>query len=125
MTDTRDDPEADREWLVNQIAHALRNPIFAATVQTEALHFRINDPQAVIKTADALHGQLQRLSTEHRRDAALRPARSARRSSGSRSPSSWPRWSIRYSNGDRQEPAEMCRRRDRSRASPDTGTATP
>ena len=62
MADTPVDPAEDREWLVNQIAHALRNPIFAATVQTEALHFRLDDPKAVAKTADALHGQLQRLT---------------------------------------------------------------
>ena len=62
MTNQKDAIPADREWLVNQIAHALRNPIFAATVQTEALHLRIGDPAAVIKTADSLHGQLLRLS---------------------------------------------------------------
>jgi two-component system phosphate regulon sensor histidine kinase PhoR len=62
MTDDSSRHDADREWLVNQIAHALRNPIFAATVQTEALHLRANDPKAVIKTAESLHGQLQRLS---------------------------------------------------------------
>ena len=54
--------ESDREWLVNQIAHALRNPIFAASVQTEALHLRARDPQAVRETADKLHAQLRRLS---------------------------------------------------------------
>jgi len=62
MTDTVNSPEADREWLVNQIAHALRNPIFAATVQTEALQLRINDPQAARITSEKLHGQLERLS---------------------------------------------------------------
>jgi signal transduction histidine kinase len=62
MTEPKDEMSADREWLVNQIAHALRNPIFAATVQTEALHLRISDPAAVAKTADSLHGQLLRLS---------------------------------------------------------------
>lgn len=62
MTDPKDPISADREWLVNQIAHALRNPIFAATVQTEALHFKVGDPAAVIKTADSLHDQLLRLS---------------------------------------------------------------
>lgn len=62
MPDTRDELAADREWLVNQIAHALRNPIFAATVQTEALHLRIDDREALVKTVDSLHAQLQRLS---------------------------------------------------------------
>lgn len=62
MTDPKEELSADREWLVNQIAHALRNPIFAATVQTEALHLRAGDPAAVAKTADSLHEQLLRLS---------------------------------------------------------------
>ena len=62
MTDSKKELTADREWLVNQIAHALRNPIFAATVQTEALHLRAGDPSAVAKTADSLHEQLLRLS---------------------------------------------------------------
>jgi signal transduction histidine kinase len=62
MADHDDTISADREWLVNQIAHALRNPIFAATVQAEALQLRAGDPAAVIKTADNLHGQLLRLS---------------------------------------------------------------
>lgn len=106
MADTRDDPEADREWLVNQIAHALRNPIFAATVQTEALHFRVNDPQALIKTADALHGQLHRLSQNI--DEMLLFGRPVR--------PSFERIGVaelvaslvnRYSNGDRQAAAEV------------------
>ena len=50
MSAINDDITADREWLVNQIAHALRNPIFAATVQTEALQLRAHDPAGVIKT---------------------------------------------------------------------------
>ena len=62
MTKPDEELSADREWLVNQIAHALRNPIFAATVQTEALHLRAADPAAVVKTADSLHEQLLRLS---------------------------------------------------------------
>jgi signal transduction histidine kinase len=62
MSDRDPDPGADREWLVNQIAHALRNPIFAASVQSEALQLRIDDRAAVIKSLDALRGQLERLS---------------------------------------------------------------
>jgi len=58
-----DTPETDREWLVNQVAHALRNPIFAASVQTETLHLKAGDPEAVRIAADKLHGQLQRLSS--------------------------------------------------------------
>jgi signal transduction histidine kinase len=106
MADSPVDPTADREWLVNQIAHALRNPIFAATVQTEALHLRAGDPAAVIKTAEALHGQLQRLSQSINEMLLFgRPIRP-----------SYERVSVaelaatlvnRYHNGDRQEPAEI------------------
>ncbi|MGD8441201.1 MAG: HAMP domain-containing sensor histidine kinase [Holophagae bacterium] len=55
--------DTDREWLVNQIAHALRNPIFAASVQGEALQLRADDPAAVVKALDSMRGQLQRLSS--------------------------------------------------------------
>jgi len=106
MADSRADPTADREWLVNQIAHALRNPIFAATVQTEALHLRAGDPDAVIKTADALHGQLQRLSQNI--DEMLlfgRPIRPAfERVSAAEIAATLVN---RYRNGDREEPAEV------------------
>ena len=42
------DNDVDTEWLVNQIAHALRNPIFAALVQTakSALPEDVNAPAA-------------------------------------------------------------------------------
>ncbi|MEE4273673.1 MAG: HAMP domain-containing sensor histidine kinase [Thermoanaerobaculales bacterium] len=62
MADLDRTPDADREWLVNQIAHALRNPLFAASVQTESLLLRIDDPDAVRTTGGKLHRQLQRLS---------------------------------------------------------------
>ena len=62
MADPERTPDADREWLVNQIAHALRNPIFAASVQSEALQLRSYDPDAVVKALDSMRGQLQRLS---------------------------------------------------------------
>lgn len=106
MTDPSDKIASDREWLVNQIAHAMRNPIFAATVQTEALHLRASDPAAVIKTADSLHGQLLRLSTNI--DEMLlfgRPIQAA-----------FEEVSVaeilgtlmtRYGNGDRVDPAEL------------------
>jgi len=106
MADSRVDPTADREWLVNQIAHALRNPIFAATVQTEALHLRAGDSAAVIKTAEALHGQLERLSQNI--DEMLLFGRPIR--------ASFERVSVaelaatlvnRYRTGDRQQPAEV------------------
>jgi len=106
MADTRNDPETDREWLVNQIAHALRNPIFAATVQTEALHLKVNDPLAVIKTADALHDQLQRLSTNI--DEMLLFGRPIRASFEEVSVAEILNSLVtRYGNGDRQDPAEV------------------
>jgi signal transduction histidine kinase len=106
MSETNHDPSADREWLVNQIAHALRNPIFAATVQAEALHLRMNDPQALTKTVDSLHAQLQRLSTNI--DEMLLFGRPVR-------PTYEPvpvaeileTLAGRYANGDREEPAEV------------------
>jgi len=106
MTANHDDITADREWLVNQIAHALRNPIFAATVQTEALQLRAHDPAGVIKTVDSLHGQLQRLSTSID-DMLLfgRPIRSSPEPISVTEVLS--SLVTRYRNGDRQEPAEV------------------
>lgn len=104
MADTHDDISADREWLVNQIAHALRNPIFAATVQTEALQLRATDPQAVSRTADALHIQLQRLSTNI--DEMLLFGRPIRTSPEALSVAEiLASLATRYGNGDRQDPA--------------------
>jgi signal transduction histidine kinase len=60
--DERDRTAADPEWLINQIAHALRNPIFAASVQSESLLLRAGDPAAVTRAAEALRGQLDRLA---------------------------------------------------------------
>ncbi len=106
MTDNNHDANADREWLVNQIAHALRNPIFAATVQTEALQLRAHDPEGVAKTVESLHGQLQRLSTSI--DEMLLFGRPIR---GSLEPLSVTELLTslvtRYRNGDRQQPAEV------------------
>jgi two-component system, sporulation sensor kinase E len=51
----------DPEWLVNQIAHALRNPIFAALVQAEALVLKAADRPDLSKSATMIHGQLKRL----------------------------------------------------------------
>lgn len=62
MTGEPDGAAADREWLINQIAHALRNPIFAASVQAESLLLRAADPEAVTRTTEALRGQLDRLA---------------------------------------------------------------
>ena len=67
MTKTPDDQRAvtdDREWLVNQVAHALRNPIFAAMVQTESLLLKAGDQEAVTTAAEAVRRQLQRLSND-------------------------------------------------------------
>ena len=106
MSANRNDITADREWLVNQIAHALRNPIFAATVQTEALQLRAHDPVGVAKTVESLHGQLQRLSTSI--DEMLlfgRPIRSSPEPISVAEVLS--SLVTRYRNGDRQEPAEV------------------
>jgi len=106
MGANRDDTTADREWLVNQIAHALRNPIFAATVQTEALQLRAHDPAGVTKTVESLHGQLQRLSTSI--DEMLlfgRPIQSSPEPISVAEVLS--SLVTRYRNGDRQEPAEV------------------
>ena len=75
-------PAPDNEWLVNQIAHALRNPIFAAMVQAEALVLRAGHEEAISNSASMVHKQLKRL--ENNLDEMLlygRPARlSIRRS---------------------------------------------
>jgi len=106
MTDNLANPEADREWLVNQVAHALRNPIFAATVQTEALRLRLNDPQAVAKTIDSLHAQLQRLSTSI--DEMLLFGRPIHGTLEEVSVAEiMTSMATRYRNGDRQDPAEI------------------
>jgi signal transduction histidine kinase len=106
MTDNDDQPTTDAEWLVNQIAHALRNPIFAAAVQAEALQLRVHDPAAVIATGEKLHGQLQRLS--HSIDEMLLFGRPV---SARLEPLSINELlnslTTRYRNGDRQEPAEI------------------
>ncbi|MCU0305620.1 MAG: HAMP domain-containing histidine kinase [Thermoanaerobaculales bacterium] len=106
MADLTDDHGDDREWLVNQIAHALRNPIFAASVQVEALLLRLDDREAVARSADSLHAQLERLSasidemllfgrpiTGHREDVRVSDILSS--------------LAIRYRTGDRGEPAAM------------------
>lgn len=54
----------DPEWLVNQIAHALRNPIFAATVQAEALALKARSSDEVSRSAAMVQGQLKRLADD-------------------------------------------------------------
>jgi signal transduction histidine kinase len=106
MTDSNDKISADREWLVNQIAHALRNPIFAATVQAEALQLRASDPAAVIKTADNLHGQLLRLSAGI--DEMLLYGRPVRPSFAEVDIAEIVESLVsRYANGDRVDPASV------------------
>jgi two-component system OmpR family sensor kinase len=54
----------DPEWLVNQIAHALRNPIFAATVQAEALALKARSSEELSRSAAMVQGQLKRLADD-------------------------------------------------------------
>jgi signal transduction histidine kinase len=53
--------EQDTEWLVNQIAHSLRNPIFAALVQVDALSLRAGQQPETRRTIETLLRQLRRL----------------------------------------------------------------
>ena len=48
-------PPLDAEWLVNQVAHALRNPIFAVTLQAESLALEYDDP-AILDILRQLQG---------------------------------------------------------------------
>lgn len=106
VTDRDDTLAADREWLVNQIAHALRNPIFAASVQAEALHLRAGDPAAVIATAETLHAQLERLSRSI--DEMLLFGRPFRPSLTTVTVDQLLHGvATRYRTGDRQEPAAV------------------
>ena len=58
------DSPVDPEWLVNQIAHALRHPIFAATVQAEALSLKAGGDEALGKSAAMVRSQLKRLEDD-------------------------------------------------------------
>lgn len=55
------DSAPDQDWLVNQIAHALRNPIFAALVQSEALSLKAGDDESIARSAHMIQKQLKRL----------------------------------------------------------------
>lgn len=57
-------PPPDAEWLVNQIAHTLRNPIFAAMVQAEAMTLRLGEGSNVANAAQLVHRQLKRLEAD-------------------------------------------------------------
>lgn len=66
----------DPEWLVNQIAHALRNPIFAATVQAEALVLKAGGQEGLSRSAEMVQRQLKRLEEDIQEMLLLgRPAR--------------------------------------------------
>lgn len=98
--------DADREWLVNQIAHALRNPIFAASVQSEALQLRAEDADAVVTALDSMRGQLQRLSSII--DEMLLFGRPVRpRLEDVDVADALDTVAARYRSGDRQAPAEV------------------
>ncbi len=56
-------PEVDAEWLVNQIAHALRGPIFAAMVQADTLERVADDPARAARSAHMLREQIDRLES--------------------------------------------------------------
>jgi len=68
MPATRSDDEhrenLGTEWLVNQIAHALRNPIFAALVQTESITTRAGQSPEILRSAEILFRQLKRLEAD-------------------------------------------------------------
>jgi two-component system OmpR family sensor kinase len=57
-------PAPDTEWLVNQIAHTMRNPIFAAMVQAEALVMRAGEDPKISNAARLVHRQLKRLEDD-------------------------------------------------------------
>jgi signal transduction histidine kinase len=57
-------PPPDAEWLVNQIAHTLRNPIFAAMVQAEALVMRAGEDEGIANAAKLVYKQLKRLEVD-------------------------------------------------------------
>ena len=94
------------EWLVNQIAHALRNPIFAALVQLEALALRSGQAPGAEMTAETVYKQLKRL--EHTVDEMLLYGRPA---ALRRTPVDVGRLvgevADAYRRGEREEPAEV------------------
>lgn len=61
MTDRVPASQPDTEYLVNQIAHALRNPIFAAQVQVDALSLRGADLPEARKAVETLQRQIRRI----------------------------------------------------------------
>jgi two-component system sensor histidine kinase AtoS len=63
-TSSNESPPLDAEWLVNQIAHTLRNPIFAAMVQAEALMVRAEKSEGTTRAMQLVHRQLKRLEAD-------------------------------------------------------------
>ncbi len=57
------DTATDPAWLTNQIAHALRNQIFAALVHAEVLQQRVQQDPTLRRGVDALFTQVKRLET--------------------------------------------------------------
>ncbi len=96
----------DTEWLVNQVAHALRNPIFAAMVQADAIAMRAASDPTLTRPAATLAGQLERL--ERILEEMLlfgRPARLAPRRA--RAASLAEELAASYAEGVRGEAAEV------------------
>lgn len=56
-----DEVAGDRERLVNDVAHALRNAIFAATMQCDALVMRLGDQPDLARAVTFISQQVQRL----------------------------------------------------------------
>ncbi len=56
-----DDTSGGRERLVNDVAHALRNAIFAATMQCEALAMRLGGQPDLVRSVSFVGQQVQRL----------------------------------------------------------------
>ncbi len=106
MREGRPSIPVDTEWLVNQVAHALRNPIFAAQVQIEALMLRLGQQPDAQRPVATLQRQLRRLEeTVNEMLLYGRPTRV------SRAPVELVQLvaavAAAYCRGERQEPAEV------------------
>ncbi|MCP4896481.1 MAG: HAMP domain-containing histidine kinase [bacterium] len=63
MSSPLSNTEFDSEWLINQVAHALRNPLFAAQMQVQAMMFKVGEQAELTGPAQVLNSQLERLGT--------------------------------------------------------------
>jgi len=61
MVDPLPAHQLETEYLVNQIAHALRNPIFAAQVQVDALSLRGLQAPGATKAVETIQRQIKRI----------------------------------------------------------------